>query len=111
MSAISKTQIRAAVLPSNLNGSLWFAFLRNHSMHPEIWIEFARLTLSLIANGRTHYGAKAIMEVVRFNTSIRGSGEFKVNNNHTAFYARVWCLTYPEYETFFETRDRALDAA
>lgn len=73
--------------------------------HPAIWKEFKDLTFRLITKGITHYGAKAICEVIRFHKIIDHQDyEFKVNNNFTAGYARKFMEQYPEYEGFFETR-------
>ena len=79
--------------------------------HPDIWQEFENVTLSLIAFGMEHYGAKAIMEVVRFHHTIGSTAAepFKVNNNFTAYYARKFMALYPECKGFFETRAAAVE--
>jgi hypothetical protein len=30
--------------------------------------------------------------------------DFKINNNHRAYYARLWMREHPQYDGFFRTR-------
>jgi len=81
---------------------------RFHDAHPEVWILFKRFTFDRIERGFAHYGAGAIMERVRWETAA-GAGEeeeFKINNNHRAFYARFFMGHYPEHEGFFRVREQ-----
>ena len=73
--------------------------------HPEIWRQFRGLTFGLINKGTRHYGAKAIFEIIRYHRIIEyGEGDFKLNNNYTAYFARKFMQKYPAYRGFFETR-------
>lgn len=83
-------------------------FLRYDEENPDIWTEFESIALFLIQKGRTHYGAKAICEVIRYNTITRGNDEFKINNNFTMGYARKFISKYPIYKEFFELRERGV---
>lgn len=74
--------------------------------NPEIWKSFEAKTLQLIKMGRTHYGAKAITEVIRYETIVEGNDEFKLNNNYTAGYARKFMTYHPSHKRFFETREQ-----
>jgi hypothetical protein len=74
--------------------------------NPHIWRAFERIALNLISNGRDHYSAKAIFEVIRYETAIRGNDEFKLNNDFTSGYARKFIAKYPQYKNFFELRER-----
>jgi len=76
------------------------------SDNPQIWVEFKNIAIELILKGREHYGAKSIFEVIRYHTAVKGKGEFEVNNNYTAYYARKFMREYPEYDGFFETREK-----
>ena len=70
-----------------------------------VWLAFWNRTERLRATGRTHYGAKAIAEVVRYDTAIRDAEiTFKLNNNYTSGLARL----YNEVAgvDFFETREQ-----
>ena len=73
--------------------------------HPHIYRAFACLALRQIATGRTHGGAKRIMEELRFDTAVRATGrDFKVDNRFTAFYARKFERDFPEHAGFFRLR-------
>ena len=80
-------------------------FIGWHQRNPEVWKAFEAFALKLIARGMKHYGAKAIMEVVRYDQALKSSGEFKVNNNYSAYYARIFTLKYPQHKDFFEFRE------
>ncbi len=93
------------LLETGLNRKTIAAFLLWHRANPDVWAEFEKITLDLINKGRKHYGAKAIMEVIRFNRAIGGGREFKINNNFTAYYVRVFEEKYKIHKGFFETRE------
>lgn len=81
-------------------------FERYDAANPAIWEQFERITNSLIAKGYKHHGAKAIFEIIRYQTAIvGGDDEFKVNNNFTQCYARKFIAKYPEHKNFFEFRE------
>lgn len=82
-------------------------FFEFHKKNPKVFGLFSRFAIEAAASGRTHFGAKAIMERVRWEVDINTVGEnhdFKLNNNHTAYYARLFMKAYPEYKDFFRTR-------
>jgi tRNA U38,U39,U40 pseudouridine synthase TruA len=73
---------------------------------PEIGRLFLKFALEAYRAGRTHYGARAIVELIRFETTVRQRGEFKINNNLTPALARWAMRTSPQLEGFFQTRER-----
>ena len=75
--------------------------------NPKIWDKFESMALDLISRGKRHYGAKAICEVIRYNTIVRGTGEYKINNNYTAGYARKFAAKYKNHASFFEFRQKS----
>jgi hypothetical protein len=78
--------------------------------NPAVWQEFVTLALKLIGRGIRHYGAKAIMEVVRYHRTVESSDPtFKIDNNYTSYYARKFAQRYPQYADFFETRRSQYD--
>lgn len=80
-------------------------FLRFHVENPHVYIEFEKRALQLINAGRRHFGAKAIFEAMRFEWAATTTDEeFRLNNNYTAFYARIFENKHPEYAGFFEMR-------
>ena len=70
--------------------------------NPHIWLLFRATTLMLLRQGFRHYGAKTIMERIRWHTSVeQGERDFKINNNWASFYARKFMEHHPQ-------RDRCL---
>ncbi|KAA9133486.1 hypothetical protein F3N42_03805 [Marinihelvus fidelis] len=71
-----------------------------------VWLAFYDAAEQLRAAGRSHYGAKGIMEVLRFNTALTDAEvTFKLNNNYTSGLARLYnTITQTD---FFETRQAA----
>lgn len=81
-----------------------------HKAHPEVWKLFARFTFELIARGFKHYSAQhGVFARIRWETDqadVDGNSTFKVNNNHSPFYARAFMKKYPEHDGFFRTRQQ-----
>lgn len=72
-----------------------------------IFSEFCARAKAIRKRGRKHYGAKTIVEVIRFETDLRSSPDesFKCNNNYTAYLARLCMMAYTETDGLFETRE------
>lgn len=64
------------------------------------------MALELRSRGRKHYGIAALYEVLRYEYALKTDSEddFKLNNNHKAFYARKIMDEVPELRDFFSTR-------
>ena len=70
-----------------------------------VWVAFHDKARALERAGRTNYGSRAIIEVLRFESALQDSGEpWKINNNCTAQLARLFNIV-ADYD-FFSTRDR-----
>ena len=72
--------------------------------HPDFWSWFVWYALEVIRAGHSHYGAKAVVERVRWHQAIAGGDDYKLNNNFTATFAREFHRQYPEHDGFFRTR-------
>ena len=73
--------------------------------HPEIYAGFGTLALRLYHHGVTHYGAKALVEVLRFETIIRARGEpFKIDNSMTSRLVRMLAANDYRFKDFFSFR-------
>lgn len=80
-------------------------FEKFHHEHPEVWRYFVHFTMNRIDNGFKHYSADAIIHRVRWEIDIKTShGDFKINNNFVAHYARRFHDRFPRYAGFFRTR-------
>lgn len=78
-------------------------FLENH---PEVYQEFKRLAHQLLARGVERYGAKAIMEVIRYSCAIseQETEQLRIDNNWTSRLARKLMDEDERFNGFFETR-------
>jgi hypothetical protein len=87
--------------PSGEMGKLEMAFWDFHAKHPELFQMLYRYAIEWRqARGKdSKLGMKALFERVRWEVSLQSRDELiKLNNNHTAFYARLLmksdqCLT------------------
>lgn len=79
-------------------------FERYHAENPDIWNQFKEATFALIKVGRQHFSADAILHSIRFNTALRGGTDFKLNNNYSSMYSRMFTSNFPEHRDFFEQR-------
>ena len=79
-------------------------FREFHDNNPRVWELLQRFTLEVINKGFKHYSVKAVFERIRWHTDVETSDpEFKLSNNHTAYYSRMFMDKYPEHEGFFRT--------
>jgi len=80
------------------------AFKTYHFNNPHIYNQFESMAFALIRAGRNHYGAKAIFEAMRYETAISGNDDFKINNNYTSRYVRMFDKAHPGFSGFFRKR-------
>ena len=82
---------------------IWWEY---HKRNPHIYDLFVRFTFDVIRRGHKHYSAKAVFERIRWHTDVETNGDpFKLSNNNTAYYARLFHHDYPEHEGFFRMRE------
>jgi hypothetical protein len=86
-------------------------FLTYHRQNPHVYEQFKRFAYELKKAGRSHFGAKAIAERIRFETAIKGNDDFKLNNNYVACMARLMVFEDPTFSDFFQLRSTARRAA
>lgn len=78
---------------------------------PEIWSEFVRIADEARKAGVKRWGARSIIEIMRYENVIkRGNRDFKVNNVYQAAMARAYLRIRGCYK-FFELRDRSYSEA
>lgn len=83
------------------------AFLDYHHRNPQIFASFRDMALRLWKHGVRHYGAKALWEALRYETTIRAHDEpLKLNNNYTSYYARLLMMQDQRFVDFFSIRHR-----
>lgn len=80
--------------------------------NPHVWTYFVRFAFQAISHGRKRLSVALIIERIRWEvyiTTTSDTDDFKINNNHRAYYARKWKRRYPDYTTFFAIRRVAAD--
>ena len=83
-------------------------FLAMHRANPHLFINFRRLALEARRADRDYYSAKDIVSRLRWWTDVethgRYRGGFKINNNASSYYARLFVLYDPSFDEFFRMR-------
>lgn len=72
-----------------------------------VYREFVAIAKQLRAAGHEHYGAKSILEVLRFHRSVRGpaSDNFAINNVFGSRMARLAMQENEDLQGLFELRE------
>lgn len=101
----TKSQCEAQELFRSLRPHIVDKFWEYHEENPHVYELFKRFAGELKVSGRKNYGAKAIIERIRWHLMVETHGEdFKMANNHTSCYARLLMAMEPSFEGFFELR-------
>ena len=80
-------------------------FAEFHHDNPHVYDELRDLALRAKRHGRSNYSINGLYEVLRWHRSFETDDpEFKLSNNHRAYYARLLMVQEPELEGFFRTR-------
>jgi hypothetical protein len=75
--------------------------------NPEVWALFVRFAEEVLRAGLHHYSADAILHRIRWHVAIetRVSPGYKINDHHSAYFARKWQRLYPQHAGLFATRE------
>lgn len=78
-----------------------------HKANREVYDAFESIAFELIQQGHTRYSSDAILHIVRFNLNRqrKASDQYKINNNWSPYYARLFQHYHPKHADFFETRE------
>lgn len=81
-------------------------FVEFHRANPKVCEELTRLARLLKARGHNRIGMKMLFEQLRWLHALKTTdlSGFKLNNNYTAYYARLIMDKNPDLQGFFETR-------
>ena len=76
-----------------------------HRPNPHIFRMFRERAFAMRATGRSTYGARTIIENMRWDHDIQTTGvDFKINDDWVPMYARLLLHRYPKIGPFFELR-------
>lgn len=79
-----------------------------HQRNPRVLTELERMTALMVRRGRKRIGIKMLFEVLRWNyylTTDDPDSEYRLNNNYTAYYARLIIARHPEWGDVFVLRE------
>ncbi len=93
--------------PDTLEARFW-AF---HAANPKVYAKLREYALAARKDGDGRVGMKALFERLRWwvRVETQSTDGFKLNNNHTAFYARLLQDREPVLRGMFETRASVAD--
>ena len=78
-----------------------------HGANPQVWQRFCYHVERLKARGATHYSARTLISVIRFERDM-ASRDFetglRVNDHFSPYYGRLYEIAYPDDEGFFSKR-------
>lgn len=82
-------------------------FLRYHVQYPQVYRLFEKFAIELLTNGWKRIGSKMIIERIRweFALNVKDDRGFKINNDFTCYYSRLFMKNNPQYGDCFETRE------
>lgn len=84
--------------------------LTMHKDNPNIYSAFKKMALHQFGKRKKYYGARAIIELVRWETKERiNGGDFKVNNDFSSLCSRLFVKEFPKYEDNFGFRASIFD--
>ena len=86
----------------------WFDEWRHTATGREVSNKFIRIALGLKRRGFDHFGAKAIIERVRWYVTVKAGPDaegYKINNNSTSRLAHFAEERCPELKDFFRKRE------
>lgn len=78
-------------------------FIKYDRENPRVYEYFIQFAAEMIAAGRKKLSASLITERIRWEVNIRTKcdDQFKISNNHRAFYSRKFMEDFPEYAGYF----------
>jgi len=80
-------------------------FKRFHHDHPEVYTRLVYLARDLKRRGHERAGIAMLYEVVRWQQfTVNKDGDYKLNNNYRAYYARLIMKQEADLAGFFDTR-------
>lgn len=85
--------------------SLHDEWLEYHRDNPQVYQLICKYAQEVIDRGMKEYAIATIWERLRWHLTIevRSAHDFKLPNNHRAYYARLWLDAHPDYPDFFRT--------
>jgi len=92
------TRNKPKIRPSKLT----LAFLAFHRDNPQIYELFVGFATT-VARSRSRFGARAILERIRWETSTETNHKtLKIPNAYSAYYSRLFEIDHPRFDGIFQ---------
>lgn len=84
---------------------LELAFERFHYDNPHVYLLFDKFARQVLQAGYRRYSADAVIHRIRWHTSVVAkNADFRISNNHSPYYARLWMRDNPQHAGLFQLR-------
>lgn len=83
------------------------SFVEFHKANPAVYFALQKLAAQMWERGRRRISIKMLFEVLRWDYYLSTNdpnSDFKLNNNYTAYYARMLMLNHPEWDGLFQIK-------
>jgi hypothetical protein len=88
--------------PSNKHEAKFWIF---HRENPKVYELFCKFSQLLVDRGFQHHSADAVLHRIRWATNVETNDpDFKINNNYSAYFSRLWMRDHPQHDCLFRTR-------
>lgn len=97
---------RVVTIALQYSGMFAVEFLEWLPDNLHIWEGFAENAINIKLRGYKHYSARTIVEFLRHHTALKqnSGGEWKINDHHVPYLARLFDIVYPQHAGLFEYR-------
>lgn len=100
----TKHDLRALLVREGFPENKVDRFLKWHGQNLWVWEEFQRLALGAIKEGVKKWSADNILHVIRWDVRTTKGDKFKVTNDWTSIYSRMFTRKYPRFSKFFDQK-------
>ena len=84
------------------------AWLEWHTANPMVWKMFEQFAFQAVKMNRKKISHWLIINRIRWEVAMKTTGsDFKICNNHIAFYARLFVKVHPQYRFIFNLKRMA----
>lgn len=81
-------------------------FIKFHDDNPHVYEQFKFFAFQAIAAGVRKMSSKFLIERIRWDALVTTSAkDFKINNDFTSRYSRMFISEYPVHADLFDTRE------
>lgn len=85
-------------------------FQEYHAANPQIFEQYEHFAQQAF-HFQGRIGAKALSERIRWETAVKGTGVYKIQNSFVSLYARLLMWKHPRYRQMFSLRHIPVDGA